>query len=67
MNIIINRSLSNTKSSSSNAKIHPLAELAALELGVETFYEVIIYAIILGLPIIELYKSAAESSEKSAK
>ena len=65
VNILVNRNF--LKMKTSDFKIQLLNESAALELGVETFYEIIIYSCILGLPIMELYKSVAESREKSAK
>lgn len=65
VNVVINRKF--LKLDSNDFKVHQLNEPAALELGVETFYEMIIYGCILGLPIIEIYRNMAESNEKSQK
>lgn len=65
VNVYVNRRL--LKLESTTYKVQDLSENAALELGVESFYEVIIYACILGLPIIEIYRAYAEGEEKSAK
>lgn len=43
-----------------------LKEEILLEKGVEAFYELFLYSIIIGLPMYELYKSA-ESTEKKEK
>ena len=43
-----------------------LKEEILLEKGVEAFYELFLYSIIIGLPLYELYKSA-ESAEKKEK
>ncbi|KAL4504517.1 hypothetical protein ABPG72_009963 [Tetrahymena utriculariae] len=64
-NVYINRTF--LKLNNHDFKVQDLSESAALELGVETFYEVIIYACILGLPIIEIYRAQVESNEKSEK
>lgn len=39
----------------------PLNDNIALEKGIEFFYEIIFYMIILGFPIYELYIAAEES------
>lgn len=38
-----------------------------LEKGVEAFYELFLYSIIIGLPMYELYKSAESTEKKENK
>jgi len=65
VNVIINRKF--LKLNNSDYKVQELGDLAALELGVETFYEIIIYACILGLPAFEIYMAYVEGLAKAEK
>lgn len=65
INVIINRKF--LKLNNTDFKVQELGELAALELGVETFYEIIIYACLLGLPFLEIYFAYVEGLEKAEK
>lgn len=44
-----------------------LKEEVLLEKGVEAFYELFLYSIIIGLPMYELYKSAESAEKKEIK
>lgn len=65
VNVMINRKF--LKLDTKEYKVQELSESAALELGVETFYEVLIYTLILGLPLIEIYRAYIDGEEKSEK
>ena len=46
--------------------VKPLSDDVALEKGIEFFYELLVYMILIGLPLYELYTTSA-SNDKKAK
>jgi hypothetical protein len=45
----------------------PLSDEIALEKGIEFFYEMLFYCIVIGLPVYELWRGQQESAQKSAE
>jgi hypothetical protein len=50
----------------SNFAHKPLSDELALEKGIEFFYEILFYCIVIGLPLYEIWRASEESAEKSA-
>lgn len=48
-------------------QLSELKEEVLLEKGVEAFYELAFYCIVIGLPMYELYKSAESADKKEVK
>jgi optic atrophy 3 protein len=47
--------------------VKPLTQIEAVEKGIEFYYELLFYSIIIGLPLYELYRGSKEAEEKSIK
>lgn len=47
--------------------VKPLTNDQALEKGVEFFYEIVFYSILIGIPTYEMYKAAKDNQAKSQK
>lgn len=62
----INRKILNLPSSDMFF-VKPISDDLSLEKGIEFFYEIIFYAIIIGVPLYEMYVQSVESTEKSIK
>jgi optic atrophy 3 protein len=45
--------------------IKALNDDVAVEKGIEFFYEIIFYSIVIGLPLYEMYRASAESKAKA--
>ena len=61
----INRKFLNIDSDTANFRIKNLNDNDALNKGVEFFYEIILYSILIFLPLYEMNKSSNESKEKA--
>ena len=46
-------------------KIQAISDDIAVDKGIEFFYEIILYSILIGLPCYELYKGSIKDQEKS--
>jgi hypothetical protein len=66
LEVFINRKLMNLKTDS-DMFTKPLSAEIALEKGIEFFYEIFFYSIILGIAGYELYKAQIQADEKKAK
>lgn len=63
LSLKLNSIVFNQKASDKNL----LSQDKALEKGIEVFSEALIYTILLGIPIIEYYKTSKENKEKEKK
>lgn len=66
MEVAINKRLMNVKTDT-DMFVKPLSPEIALEKGIEFFYEIVIYSLVLGLSVFELYKAQVSADEKKQK
>lgn len=66
MEVAINKRLMNVKTDT-DMFVKPLSPEIALEKGIEFFYEIVIYSLVIGLSVFELYKAQVSADEKKQK